>query len=59
MDDAEKQFYNDPAFELDLHVMRFKAHLEFAKEKLDELKLASENIAEQIKKIANGDDNDS
>lgn len=46
MDDAEKQFYSDPVFELDLSVMRLKAHLEYANEKLEELKAVTQKIIE-------------
>ena len=47
MDDAEKQFYSDPVFELDLSVMRLKAHLEYANEKLEELKAVTKKIIAQ------------
>ena len=56
MDDAEKQFYNDPKFEADLLMMQLQGHLERAKEQLAELKTIADRIKTQAQKIVDGDD---
>jgi hypothetical protein len=55
MDDAEKQFYSDPQFELELSMMRLVGHLEYAGQKVEELAEIAEKFTAWLNEIAEKD----